>query len=361
MEFSKNDSKLLKGVAIIFMLLIHLFCRKEVNGLYNTFPTINGVPFIYYLALFGDACLPIFCFLSGYGLFTISQGTKLTLRGNVIRIFRLLINYWVILVLFIIIGHFAGKSDFPGSLVTFILNFFALSSSYNGAWWFLQTYIILLVVSPFLVKSVNRANSTGILSISFAIYFACYLQRIKHIVDLGDTPIVNAIVGSLVLVGTSQFPFIVGAVFSKGRFFSAIFRRLSEYPYKNLLCILGILALVIIHSIFETMFIAPFTAISFICLFSVMEKSRAVEKGLKFLGNYSTNIWLTHMFFYKSIFPEVTFAPKYPVLILAWLMILCLVSSFVINCIYKPIIQLFDKVVRDTQNSRVFRFGGPHL
>ena len=50
MEFSKQDMKFLKGVAILFMLSLHLFCRKEVNGLYETFPVINGVPFIYYLA-----------------------------------------------------------------------------------------------------------------------------------------------------------------------------------------------------------------------------------------------------------------------------------------------------------------------
>lgn len=71
MGISKNDTKMLKGVAILFMLLLHLFCRKEVNGLYETFPVINGVPFVYYIGLFGDACVPIYCFVSGYGLFMV--------------------------------------------------------------------------------------------------------------------------------------------------------------------------------------------------------------------------------------------------------------------------------------------------
>ncbi|MGF9965395.1 hypothetical protein [Bacillus rhizoplanae] len=59
MEISKNDTKMLKGVAILFMLLLHLFCRKEVNGLYDTFLMINGIPLVYYIGLFGDACVPI--------------------------------------------------------------------------------------------------------------------------------------------------------------------------------------------------------------------------------------------------------------------------------------------------------------
>lgn len=34
--------KILKGVAILFMLLLHLFARKEINELYDTFPDFNG-------------------------------------------------------------------------------------------------------------------------------------------------------------------------------------------------------------------------------------------------------------------------------------------------------------------------------
>ena len=91
------------------------------------------------------------------------------------------------------------------------------------------------------------------------------------------------------------------------------------------------------------MIIAPFTAIAFICFFNLMDKSGFVQKIFTFFGDHSTNIWLTHMFFYMSIFPELTFAPKYPILIFAWLLILCLISSYVINSIYKPIIGWIDK------------------
>ncbi|WP_230322501.1 MULTISPECIES: hypothetical protein [Bacillus] len=94
MEISKNDTKMLKGVAILFMLLLHLFCRKEVNGLYETFPIINGVPLVYYIGLFGDACVPIYCFVSGYGLFKVhSREQTSNVMKNFTRIFKLLINF----------------------------------------------------------------------------------------------------------------------------------------------------------------------------------------------------------------------------------------------------------------------------
>ncbi|MFC0476121.1 hypothetical protein ACFFHF_12840 [Robertmurraya beringensis] len=66
MELTKRDLHLTKGVAILMMLLLHLFCRKEFEGLYETYIYIGETPLIYYLALFGDACVPIYCFASGY-------------------------------------------------------------------------------------------------------------------------------------------------------------------------------------------------------------------------------------------------------------------------------------------------------
>ncbi|MBO0962957.1 acyltransferase family protein, partial [Neobacillus sp. MM2021_6] len=168
MEFTKQDMRITKGVAILFMLLLHLFCRKDVNGLYETFPVVNGVPLIYYIGLFGDACVPMFCFASGYGLFvSIDRAKGSILKKNFERILKLLINYWIVLIIFVAIGFIVGNTEiFPGSLTQFLLHFFVLSSSYNGAWWFLQTYIILVLMAPSLFKVIKKYNPILILLIS---------------------------------------------------------------------------------------------------------------------------------------------------------------------------------------------------
>ncbi|PHA03090.1 acyltransferase [Bacillus pseudomycoides] len=356
MEISKNDTKMLKGVAILFMLLLHLFCRKEVNGLYETFLIVNGVPLVYYIGLFGDACVPIYCFVSGYGLFMVYNKEQTSnVMKNFTRIFKLLTNFWIVLVLFVAIGFFAGKAEsFQGGIAEFFLNFFVLSNSYNGAWWFLQTYIILVFLAPFLTKLVRKHNSLSLLIIFGVIYLASYIQRIKHVFDFGDYIVLNAFVNAMVLVGTSLLPFIVGSIFAKEKIYSKLYNKFHGVSYKNTLCAIGIVMLVIIHSFYESMIIAPFTAITFICFFNLMNKSRLIQKIFTFLGNHSTNIWLTHMFFYMSIFPEFTFAPRYPILIFGWLVVLCLGSSYVINVIYKPIIQIIDKksfLVRDNEKA----------
>ncbi|MBO0962176.1 acyltransferase, partial [Neobacillus sp. MM2021_6] len=172
-----------------------------------------------------------------------------------------------------------------------------------------------------------------------------YIQRIKHVLDLGDSTVINTMVNSIVLVGTSQLPFIVGSIFAKVKVYSKINILFNDLAMKNVLCLLGIFFLVIIHAFYESMIIAPITGIAFICLFNMIDKSAKFQKFLDFFGNHSTNLWLTHMFFYMTIFPNLTFAPKYPILIFLWLIILCLISSFIINFIYKPIIQLMDRNV----------------
>ncbi|MDD9266523.1 acyltransferase [Paenibacillus sp. GCM10023248] len=345
---------ILKGVAILFMLLLHLFCRKDVNGLYETYPTINGIPFVYYIGLFGDACVSIYCFASGYGLYiSINNEQKSVLKRNLERIFKLLVNYWIILVMFVIVGFLVGKSDlYPGSLSKFLLNFFTLSYSYNGAWWFLQTYIILVLLAPLLVSLIKKYNTLLLISITGVIYLLSYIQRIKHIYDFGGNVYINAVVNSIVLLGTSLLPFVIGSVFAKEKIYTKMSLLIHKVPFKNTICLLGILLLVFIHSRIETLFIAPFTAIPFICLFTIIKKGKRVQNSLEFFGKHSTNIWLTHMFFYGTLFQSLVFAPKYPVLIFTWLLILCLISSWFINLLFKPIVKLIDKVASTIKNNQ---------
>lgn len=346
MEFSKKDMKILQGVAILFMLALHLFARKDVNGLYETFPLINGVPLVYYLALFGDACVPIYLFASGYGLYiSLGKATGSVVKKNFFRILKLLINFWLILFTFMGVALFIGEFSeaFPGGLSDFFLNFTLLSNSYNGAWWYIQTYVILVLLTPSLIKIVKRYPSILLLMISGLIYLISYIQRIKHVIDLGDNQPLIILVNAIVLLGTSQLAFIVGFIFAKERLYSKLHNKFNTIYYKNIICTVGILLLVVIHGLYESMIIAPITAICFIFLFNLMDKGAWLQKPLLFIGNHSTNIWLIHMFFYISLFPDLIFAPKYPILIFLNLLFFSLISSVFINVIYHPLLKFIDK------------------
>ena len=96
-EFTKKQIRITKGVAILFMLLLHLFCTRQYAGLFEPIIYIGNVPLIYYLALFGDCCVAIFCFCSGYGLMINYQKNSLEyITQNKKRLFNLYFNYWVV-------------------------------------------------------------------------------------------------------------------------------------------------------------------------------------------------------------------------------------------------------------------------
>ena len=345
MELTKQQIKITKGVAILFMLMLHLFCTKVYKGLYTPLIFIGDIPLIYYIALFGDCCVAIYCFCSGYGLFINYKKNKdKYVKNNIIRIFKLYINYWIILFIFVIgLGLLLGQYDkYPGNLKTFILTFTAISPAYNGAWWFVTTYIILVLVSPIINKVVIRYNNILILIISFIVYIIGYIQRINVIISL-DNEVMNLIIRQLALFVTSQLPFIIGAIFAHNKVYSKLYGIVNSIKYKNIIGITLIILMIIAHGFVETLFVAVFTGIAFICIFNLVDKPNFINKTLDYLGDHSTNLWLTHMFFYMIFFKELVFAPKYSFFIFPWLIILCLGASYLVNFIYRPIIKLIDK------------------
>lgn len=349
MELTKNQIKITKGIAILFMILLHLFCTKAYQGLYTPLLFIGDIPLVYYLALFGDCCVAIYCFCSGYGLLISYKNNKEKYNiNNIIRIFKLYINYWIILLIFVVIlGPTMGQaSNYPGSFKKFILTFTAIDPAYNGAWWFFTTYIILVLVSPFINKIVIKYNNILILGVSFIFYVVAYIQRIKGVIVF-DNEVLNWFIRRLALFGTSQLPFIIGTVFAHKKIYSKLNSMSSKIKYKNILGILIITLMIIAHGIVQTLFVAVFTGIVFICVFNLMDKPKWLNNLLSYLGNHSTNMWLIHMFFYLIYFKKLVYGAKYSFLIFPWLVIICVVSSYIVNIIYKAIISLLDDKIKE--------------
>lgn len=71
-EPNKQDSTAAKGMAILAMAFLHLFCRTE-NLPYTPLAVIGKTPLIYYFGLFGDICVPVYCFISGYAQYLLRE------------------------------------------------------------------------------------------------------------------------------------------------------------------------------------------------------------------------------------------------------------------------------------------------
>ncbi len=347
MELTKQDTKMTKGLAIIFMLLLHLFCKT--NHLPYECIKIRGIPLAYYIGLFGDQCVAIFCFCSGYALYSINEKfncAKNYYKNRTRSIISLLINYWIVVVLFSIVGLLFDKSgQVPHDFCKFLKNFFFIENSYNGAWWFVLTYILLVAISRSCYIIVKKLNPFIAIIAIFGIYLVAYIQRINIVINLGF-PIVDWILRQLALLGTSLFPFVIAMLFYKYRLFTYL-KRLKNMHFSNstfcLLSFIVVVGMIVAHGIVPSLIVAPFTGLLTVVLFNLIDKGKIINKLFEFFGEHSTNIWLVHMFFYYNIFINLVFIAKYPLFIFIFMMILSIASSYIINIIYKLIMKLLFK------------------
>lgn len=333
MEITIQKSNQLKAIAILMMLCLHLF-NKNYIGLFQPLIFIGNQPLSYYISLFSDVCVPVFCFISGYGLYYKFQKSETNYnKENTKRIKKLYVNYWVILFLFaVLLGFLLNKEGYPSTVVTFLLNLTALDSTYNGAWWFFFTYVLLVLSSSGLFYCVNKIPTQVLLSGGILFYVVTFYFRVYQ-PNLFDNELLNWLQRQLCLYGTSLLPFMIGSIALKEKWNTKITQIFNQFRYKNLLAISGIVALVVIHGIVPNFIIAPFLAVPFLFLFVQIKLPVLINKTLDYLAHHATNMWLIHMFFYMIYFEEFIYSPKYVLPIFLLLVSCCLLSSIVVNAI----------------------------
>ena len=359
MPLTKEDTLHAKGIAIISMLMLHLFCRIG-NLPYTPLIWIGDTPLIYYLGLFGDICVPIYCFCAGYSHYLLqNENQEKYVRQIPNKILRFLVNYWIIVVLFSIVGLlFDQCGNIPGSFKSFLGNILVVGMSYNGAWWFVATYLFLLLFSPYTAYITKKLTSITVCIFSAIFYLISYLFRFQWNFDF-HPPIFNWIWQQLILFGTSQFPYMVGMIAFKAK----IPERLRSYCsisahrlFKYLLVGIAPLFCFIIHCLEQSLIIAPITALSVLVSLFLLKLPTWLGNTLAFLGKHSTNIWFTHMFFYLTLFPGLVFHAKYPILILMLMLSICLPISFLIDHIYQPIRTRIDRFMLNFSSRKSFFF-----
>lgn len=328
---TKKDTKMLQGLAVLAMVILHLFDRLDYVGLYQPIIFIKGYPLIFYFAQLSDFCVMGYAFCSGYALavqYNKCKDVKTYMQNRIRSIKWLLINYWIILVGFSIVSILAGNAQsMPGNWLEFLGNFTTVISTYNGAWWYLFIYIVLVLLSPVIFKLCDKVRMSIVLICSFLIYTSAFYVRFYMNPD-------GWILIKFGLLGMTLFEFLLGVFSYKDRWIEKnrlILRNISPIMCKIIGALMVVFLLLIHTLVVQNVFIAPFTGLIIIFIFTLWEKPKVIKKFFCVLGNNSTNIWLVHMFFYSQIFENFVYTAKYPLLILVYMLGLTLVISVVIN------------------------------
>ena len=340
MDITKRDSKMLKGVAILSMLMLHLFCRKE-NLPYTPLLWVGNTSLIYYFGLFGDICVAIYCFVSGYAHYMQSSETELQCRWK--HLLRFLIQFWTVAAVFSLIGIFSGNPVIPGSIKEFLLNCLTIKNSYNGAWWYANTYILLVALQPLSCRFVRRCPVWAVLPFAFIFYTVGYGIRFWGWGNC-NSALLSWIITHIGLLGTSYLPYIIGMLFCKKRIITFLRQKIIAFgvksSYIHMFVIVAFVGMIVAHGIVPSLFVAFITATATIILLCICRIPERLINLLCYFGEHSTNVWLIHMFFYKVLFDGLVFYAKYPIAVLMLLLALSLASSYVIKWLSKPILKL---------------------
>lgn len=331
-SISINKSKTIKVLAIFMMVFHHLFGLIDKTKVsYKSLMVIQGIPIEELTGRAMDICVPIFLFLSGYGLYKKYRG-NFSFKNAFIRIKKLYQVYLIIFIIFIGTGHLLGIYKF--NLKEMILNLLTISSSYNREWWFLNLYILLIILYPLTSKVIKKLSFKKCLALIFILDFlGLVILKLEFKYEISDM-ILNLINTFLV----RQVMFNLGNLVAKYGIFDKWIKKLKLKKTTSFIILLIVSILLIFRVDLPVIDQYIYIGLEFIFIFMLVILVKE-NSNLIALSKHTTNIWLTHTFFCYYLFKEIAFFPKYSVLIFIWNIILSLMSSTVVNYISKIIIE----------------------
>lgn len=319
---TKQESQALKGVAILLMLFLHLFfMRKNVDLCTHIFH-FNDIGLVYYISRMANP-VPFFIILSGYGLYAVYKKGD---QRRWSRLRKLVLHYWLILLVFVTLGHFIKPQIYPGNISTIIYNLTGFWTTYNGEHWFIFPYLLLAISSPLLFWACDKYKSYFVLGISYILYLAsCFL-----IIKFGDQYLFTHMLAyQPILYGSLLFNFLLGALACKNGWLKKTSRKLSSSLAWILLIGLCILRCLFTTGAFHNLFV-----FAFIWLWLQTERPKWFDNTLMHFGKHSMNMWLIHTFFCFYFFHDWIYSFRYPLLIYLILLALTYMSSHIINLLY---------------------------
>ena len=328
---TKQESQILKGVAILLMIFLHLFNQIGNVELCENLIVINGTPLVFLLRRASNP-VAFFLILGGYGLYKVfEKGDK----HRWTRLLKLLIHYWVILVVFVTIGHFMYPNRYPGSWKEIISNVTGFYMTYNSEMWFLLPYLVLSALAPWIFRFFLKFRAIPIILSTLFIHLCTFycISRYRNSFLYHNWWVYNPL-----LVFHLLFNFSLGAMAARCNYFEKLKEKTSKIKHVIAYSWILMIALIALNCYFKYNFFYAFCIIS--CL-TLVHMQRWINKILYRLGNQSMNMWMIHSWFCYYLFHNFIYSFKYPLLIFIVLVLISYYSSIIINFIVNPIESCF--------------------
>lgn len=345
---TKQDSLELKGIAILMMLFLHLFNTEERVGECITFLQIAGKPFVYLLSRLCGICVPIYIFITGYGLAASWYKDSTHSLHPFRRLMRLYGAFWTVFLVFIPLACFISPQEYPNSIIDLLMNAACLTYTYNNEWWFLRPYIILLLLSPLIISFMMRGKKEcnlmlGLSALSYGVWwllcktgwlFGFYpIEVIKNVFQI-------------------FLPFVYGIWVYKMDAVNKLHSWLLGMKRSKAITmkVLGLLLPIALCFVVKGVYMKALVFLPLLPFYLLTKRSDAFKRFVCFFGYHSTYMWLTHTFFCYYLFHSYIYGLKYPLLMYIVLVVVSLLSSYVCQWLHQLL-----SIAIDFVKSGVFR------
>lgn len=329
---TRQQTQALKGLAALALVCGHMLW----TGTVSEDITLMGIPLMGVLANVVSS-IEIFVILGGYGLYYVyHRGVD---HHRYTRIAKLYMHLWLITLIFLPIACWRlGGETYPGSMADVLYNLTTLRVSWNWTCWFILPYAVLSLLSPSLFRLADKCKWWQVMAASTLCYVVAYVIRWKY--SGGSWYLQNNGWTSLpVNVMYMLFPFSLGYLFCK---YNEKWQNVKLAGWQAL----SLLAVVIVVKyILPKIYFGGLYALLFVLLYVKSPKIDVVDKALQFLGKHSLNIWLMHGWFCLYIFGGPVLGSHNPLIVLPAVLAICILSSYVIDWICKPLMKQVEKVL----------------
>lgn len=344
--FGKNDTLLVKGVAILMMIYHHCFLDEERFAGHEVIPTPLSMEMLMNTSNFCKLCVALFVFLSAYGMtislkkmkpdmqLSASEFTSYTKK----RYFNLMQGWLFVFAFCQLFCWFYAKYQperygvkEERAFVYFILDGLGLADLFHtptliATWWYMSLASIIIVIFPVLILLYKKIGSECFLLCSFIL---------PRVISISYEPLQNWL-----LVIAFGIVFADKDLLVCMREKSICENKYMDKAVKLVICIAALLLSLYFREECEIGFLYEFRH-GILCLFVLymiyefVSPIKYLNSFLRFAGKHSMNIFLIHSFIRHTFFNEFTYSFKYPIVIVAVLFSISLVLSIVIELLKK--------------------------
>ena len=316
--FDKDKTKIVKGFAILFMMLLHCLASPEWYDV--QFEAFEN-PLVCKVFSTFKMCVAMFTFMVGFG-YAFSKRKDLNYSWE--HICRLLLPFWIVIFVFTV----PFCRDIDGWVL--VKNMIGVNSSLNYFSWFVYFFIYAMVVMPVIARIVDKKVWCAIVVVGCS--YLCGIA-IHSLPNWSEHNFITAAFNCMM-----QTPcMVVGYLFAKYRIFEKVRLPKSNFVLRyHKSSILGFnLGLVY----------APMIIFAIVTMFSRWQ-SKTVSTIFMTLGELSVYMWFLHALFFtkavREMYQPIILISDNVFVVALWTILLTAVSAWILN----RIVVGFQRIVK---------------